>query len=212
MRYRPRIVDEQLEAALRIAGAVVIEGPKACGKTETGRRASRSEVRIDTQAAQQAMAISPELLLEGATPRLLDEWQTAHEIWNYVRHAVDDRQARGQFILTDSAVPRDDPKRHTGAGRFIHLRMRPMSLSELGFSSGRSSVAAILAGQGVAAQDQGSRWAIAERLVIGGWPAHLDLNAQQAQRLLVGYIEDVSRDDIERLDGTRRIPRACVAS
>jgi predicted AAA+ superfamily ATPase len=207
MRYRPRVLDDQLEAALRIAGAVVMEGPKACGKTETGRRASRSEVRIDTQAAQQAMAISPELLLEGPTPRLLDEWQTAHEIWNYVRHAVDDRQARGQFILTGSAVPRDDPKRHPGAGRFIHLRMRPMSLSELGFSSGRVSVAAILAGRGVAAPDPGlTVGEIAERLVIGGWPAHLDLSPRQAQRLLVGYIEDVSRDDIERLDGTRRDP------
>jgi predicted AAA+ superfamily ATPase len=207
MEYRPRVLDGLLAAALESAGAVVIEGPKACGKTETARRACRSEVRIDTLAARQAMSIAPELLLEGATPRLLDEWQAEAELWNYVRHAVDDRQAKGQFILAGSAVPRDDSTRHPGAGRFIHLRMRPMTLAEGGHSTGRVSFTSVLSGERVAAPEPGLTVPdIAERLVIGGWPAHLDLTARQAQRLLAGYIEDVCRDDVTRLDGIRRDP------
>ena len=134
--YRPRVVDGQLAEALEAIGAVVIEGPKACGKTETARRAARSEIRIDTPAAEQAYAVDPSLVLDGETPRLLDEWQAEPSIWNDVRHAVDDRQAKAQFILTGSAVPRDDVRRHSGAGRFIHVRMRPMTLAEAGFSSG----------------------------------------------------------------------------
>jgi len=207
MEYRPRVIDAQLNVALQSAGAVVIEGPKASGKTETARQASRSEVRIDTLASHQAMAVSPELLLEGPTPRLLDEWQVEEDLWNYVRHAVDDRQAKGQFILTGSAAARDDPRRHPGAGRFIHLRMRPMTLAETGHSTRRVSLASVLAGEPVAAPEPGLTVpAIAERLVIGGWPAHIDLNARQAQRLMAGYIEDVCRDDITRLDGIRRDP------
>ncbi len=207
MEYRPRVIDAQLKEALRSAGAAVIEGPKASGKTETARQAARSEVRIDTLASHQAIAVSPELLLEGPTPRLLDEWQVEDDLWNYVRHAVDDRQAKGQFILTGSASARDDPRRHPGAGRFIHLRMRPMTLSEMGYSTRRVSLTSVLAGERVAAPEPGlTVSAIAERLVIGGWPAHLDLNARQAQRLMAGYIEDVCRDDITRLDGIRRDP------
>jgi predicted AAA+ superfamily ATPase len=186
---------------------VVIEGPKASGKTETARQASRSEVRIDTLASHEAMGVSPELLLEGETPRLLDEWQVEDSLWNYVRHAVDDRQAKGQFILTGSAVPRDDPRRHPGAGRFIHLRMRPMTLAETGHSTRRVSLASVLAGEPVAAPEPGLRVPdLAERLVIGGWPTHLDLDANQAQRLMAGYLEDVCSDDVTRLDGIKRDP------
>ena len=207
MDYRPRLIDAQLQAALAAAGAVVLEGPKACGKTETARQASRSEVRIDTVASRQAMAVSPDLLLEGDTPRLLDEWQAEPDLWNYVRHAVDDRKAKAQFILTGSAVPRDDPRRHPGPGRFIHLRMRPMTLAETGHSSGRVSFAAVLRGEKVAAPEPGLTVPdMADRIVIGGWPTHLDLNARQAQRLMAGYIDDVCRVDITRLDGVRRDP------
>ena len=207
MEYRPRVVDALLTASLEAVGAVVLEGPKACGKTETARRAAASEVRVDTIDARQAFAISPGLLLGGAVPRLLDEWQVEPEIWNYVRHAVDDRQAKGQFILTGSAVPRDDQSRHPGAGRFIHLRMRPMTLAETGYSRGTVSLAAVLAGDRVAAQDPGlSVPEIAERIVVGGWPAHLGLSSAQALRSMTGYINDVCRIDVRRLDGMRRDP------
>ena len=130
------MIDGELAQSLQSIGAVVIEGPKACGKTETARQVAKSEVRLDVdQMARQAIAIDPSLVLDGPTPRLIDEWQIAPEIWNHVRRAVDDRGQRGQFILTGSAVPRDDESRHTGAGRFIHLRMRPMTLSETGHST-----------------------------------------------------------------------------
>jgi predicted AAA+ superfamily ATPase len=207
MEYRPRVIDEALAASLDAVGAVVIEGPKACGKTETGRRAARSEVRVDSVAARQAFAVSPALLLEGETPRLLDEWQVEPGLWNEVRHAVDDRQVKGQFILTGSAVPRDDPGRHPGPGRFIHLRMRPMTLAETGYSSKRASLAAILAGERVTTPDPGlSVKEIAERIVVGGWPGHLGLTPVQALRAMQGYIDDVCRVDVLRLDGIRRDP------
>ena len=147
------------------------------------------------------------LLLRGATPRLIDEWQVEPDLWNYVRHAVDDRQASGQFILTGSAVPRDDRARHSGAGRFIRLRMRPMTLSETGHSSMAVSLAKVLAGESVSAPDPGLTVSdIAERIVVGGWPGHLGLSAAQASRVMTGYIEDVCRVDVQRLDGTRRDP------
>ncbi len=207
MDYRPRLVDSQLASSLEAVGAVVLEGPKACGKTETGRRAARSEVRVDTLASRQAFAADPRLLLQGATPHLIDEWQVEPELWNYVRHAVDDRQAKGQFILTGSAVPPDDPARHPGAGRFIHLRMRPMTLAETGYSTGSVSLAGVLRGDPVSAPDPGlSVQDIAERIVIGGWPAHLGLSAAQALRAMSGYIEDVCRTDLQRVDGIRRDP------
>ena len=207
MDYRPRVIDATLAASLEAVGAVVIEGPKACGKTETARRAARSEVRVDTAAARQAFAVSPALLLEGEPPRLLDEWQVEPGLWNEVRHAIDDRQAKGQFILTGSAVPRDDPGRHPGPGRFIHLRMRPMTLAETGYSSKRTSLTAILAGEQVAAPDPGlSVEDIAERIVVGGWPVHLGLTPAQSLRAMQGYVDDVCRLDVPRLDGIRRDP------
>lgn len=207
MDYRPRVVDPILADSLDAIGAVVIEGPRACGKTETGRRAARSEVRVDTPDGRQLFAVSPGLLLEGATPRLLDEWQVEPDLWNVVRHAVDDRQSPGQFILTGSAVPRHDPVRHSGAGRFIHLRMRPMTLFETGHSSGTVSLAAVMDGEPVRAVDPGLTVPeIAERIVVGGWPAHLGLSPAQAQRVLRGYIEDLCLSDVQRLDGVRRDP------
>lgn len=208
MDYRPRVIDAQLAASLEAVGAVVLEGPRAVGKTETGRRAARTEVRVDTPAAREAFAADPRLLLAGATPRLIDEWQTEPGLWNEVRHEVDRRGDKGQFILAGSAVPRDDPARHPGAGRFIHLRMRPMTLAEIGHSTGEVSLAAVLGGEPPRAPDSGLRVAdLAERIVVGGWPGHLDLTAVQASRALAGYIEDTCRVDVQRLDGVRRDPR-----
>ena len=172
--YRPRVVDGQLAASLEAIGAVLVEGPKACGKTETARRAARSETRMDTPAASQAYAVDPALVLEGETPHLLDEWQVEPDLWNDVRHAVDDRQATGQFILTGSSVPRVDERRHSGAGRFIHVRMLPMTLAEAGFSSGKVSLAEVLAGRRVTAPDPGLAIGdLAERIACGGWPGLL---------------------------------------
>lgn len=115
--YVERIVDAELSERLAATGAVVIEGPRACGKTETARQIAASEVLLDVDADARVLAgIAPSQVLAGAAPRLIDEWQLEPSIWNHVRRAIDDRNAPGQFILTGSAVPADDITRHTGAG------------------------------------------------------------------------------------------------
>ena len=207
MDYRPRILDTELADALQSIGAVVIEGPKAVGKTETGRRAASSEIRMETAAARQAYAADPSLVLRGATPRLIDEWQVEPDLWNDVRHAVDDRGQPGQFILTGSAVPKDDATRHSGAGRYIRLRMRPMSLFESGHSTGDVSFAAILRGESVsAAAPDMTVQDLADRIVIGGWPVNLGRTARPSLRALSAYVTDICQVDVQRLDGVRRDP------
>ena len=210
MTYRRRIVDEELTGRLASTGAVVIEGPKACGKTMTARQAAASEVLLDVdERARTAISIDPTLVLDGATPRLIDEWQIEPVIWNHIRRTVDDRARPGQFILTGSAVPADDVTRHTGAGRLTRLRMRPMSLFESGHSSGAISVAALLdetpprsLSSGPALRD------LAELVSVGGWPGHIAsaLNQTQALRANRDYLEEVRRVDVARVDGVRRDP------
>ena len=208
MSYHPRAVDAELTAALDAVGAVLIEGPKACGKTETARQAARSEVRLDVdEEARLAAATDPALVLPGEAPRLIDEWHLEPALWNHVRRAVDDRQASGQFILTGSAVPPDDSTRHSGAGRFGRLRMRPMTLSEAGHSTGAISFRRLLAGEPVKAADTGHTIErIAELVTIGGWPDNLGRTVEQSQRLVRGYVDQVARTDIMRVDGVRRDP------
>jgi uncharacterized protein len=208
MPYRSRIVDAELDAALGSAGAVLIEGPKACGKTETARQAAGSEVLLDVDPrARLATSVEPGLVLEGAEPRLIDEWQREPEIWNHVRRAVDDRGGTGHFILTGSSVPPDDTTRHVGAGRFIRLRMRPMTLSEAGHSSGTVSLAAVLDGGPVRATDPGlTVRQIADLVCVGGWPGHLGLSVARSQRRLRGYVAEIARADVQRVDGVRRDP------
>ena len=132
--YMPRIADKELGDRLGAAGAVLIEGPRACGKTETARQQAASEVQLDVdENARQAMSIDPSLVLAGDRPRLIDEWQIEPAIWNHVRRDVDRRRSPGQYILTGSAVPADDITRHTGAGRISRIRLRTMSSFEAGF-------------------------------------------------------------------------------
>lgn len=209
MQYLPRVVDAELAASLASVGAVLVEGPKACGKTETARQAARSEVRLDVDAqARATAALDPSLLLDGPTPRLIDEWQWVPAIWDHVRRTVDDRQATGQFILAGSAVPPDEATRHTGAGRFIRLRMRPMTLWESGNSTGAISFAALLRGDAARGVDPGLTIRdIAVRLSVGGWPGHLGEPVESAQRRLRGYIGEITRVDVRHVDGVRRDPQ-----
>jgi len=208
MSYQPRIVDAELADRLRSSGGVVVEGPKACGKTATARQKASSEVLLDVDAAaRHAMDIDPGLLLTGPTPRLIDEWQVEPAIWNHVRRSVDDRGSPGQFILTGSAVPADDITRHTGAGRISRLRMRPMSLCETGHSSGTVSLASLLDGGSVRAPDVGTTLQqLAERIAVGGWPGLRRLDVDDALGVNRDYLGEISRADISRVDGTRRDP------
>jgi predicted AAA+ superfamily ATPase len=206
MTYQPRIADTELAALLRTTGAVVIEGPRACGKTATARQIALSEVLLDVdQAARQAVAIDPGLILDGPTPRLLDEWQLEPAVWNHVRRAVDDRGQPGQFILTGSAVPADDITRHTGAGRITRLRMRPMTLLENGGGSGDISLSGLLSKEAARSADNGlTVHDIAREIAIGGWPGLRGLPVDRALRAVRDYLDEVCRVDVSSVDGRRR--------
>ena len=155
--YRTRVVDGELVERLSAIGAVLIEGPKACGKTESAIKQATTTHRLDVDAAARAAAsVAPELLLDSPTPVLLDEWQVVPTLWDHVRRAVDDQApAKGLYILTGSATPRDDVNRHSGAGRIAIIQMRPMSLAESGHSTGQAYPDRLLAGDKVTAQDSG---------------------------------------------------------
>jgi uncharacterized protein len=206
--YRPRVVDQELNDRLAALGAVLLEGPKACGKTETARRVAASEVLLDIDAnARQAVSLDPSLVLDGPTPRLIDEWQAEPEIWNHIRHAVDARGKPGQFILTGSSVPPDDQTRHTGAGRVTRLQMRPMSLFESGHSTGTVSLAALLQGESARSADPGLKLRDLARLIaVGGWPGFQELRPDDSLQAVRAYLDEIRRVDINRVGGSRRDP------
>ncbi len=208
MAYAPRIADSELQERLRAAGAVLIEGAKACGKTETARQVARSEVLLDVdKAARDAAELNPGLVLEGDIPRLIDEWQLEPGLWNHVRRAVDERVDPGQFILAGSAQPTDNETRHTGAGRISRLRMRPMSLYEVGTSNGKISLAALLDSQGDEASNPGLELEdLATAICRGGWPAFRELELPDALRQVRDYLNEIPRD-AQRLGSRHRIER-----
>ena len=163
-------------------------------------------------AAQQAAAIDPRLALEGTTPRLIDEWQIVPEVWNHVRREVDNRSQPGQFILTGSATPADDVTRHTGGLRFARVRMRPMTLTELGRSNAEISLAELLRGEPSRSPDPGlTIHDLIEEVARGGWPGIRNLAVEDAARALRGYLDLIRRTDIEAVDGVRRDPERVQA-
>ena len=207
--YVPRIADDALAKALKSIGAAVIVGPKACGKTETARQRAAGEVLLDVDVeAQRAASIDPRLILPGATPRLIDEWQREPLLWDAVRCEVDVRRSPGQFILTGSATPRDEVSRHSGAGRLAVLQMRPMTLFEQRISPGIISIRKLLDGQapstGTSALDLA---AYSERIVVGGWPALIGRSVGDALAFINGYIDMIIDHDIDVVSGARRNPR-----
>ena len=197
--YRPRIADGTIAECLDSVGAVLIEGPKGCGKTWTALRRARSAVRFDADvAARRLAAVSPEAVLQGEAPRLLDEWQLAPEIWNHVRHACDRSNEPGRFLLTGSTSPTDDIVRHSGAGRVARARLRPMSLMESGLSSGSVSLGSLLAGEPAPGRASEAKFRdVIEAICVGGWPWLLGQAPQFAQRRLREYLEEVRRLRIE---------------
>jgi predicted AAA+ superfamily ATPase len=211
--YLPRVADGELAARMSSAGAVLIEGPKACGKTATATQVASSVVRLDIDAGARALVgAAPEVLFDQRTPILFDEWQIEPTLWDLVRREVDDRSPRrGRFILTGSATPNDDTRRHSGAGRISTLRMRPMSLYEAGHSTGSVSLADLFAGGTPAALDPGvSVPELVDRIVIGGWPDLVDASVTDAQQWLRDYLRNVVEIDVQNL-GARRDPRSVRA-
>lgn len=207
--YLPRIADKLLEERLDAKGAVLIEGPKWCGKTTTAKQQAKSFISMDrpdmTKQYQQMAEISPNTLLEGETPRLIDEWQIAPNLWNTVRYEVDNRDEFGQFILTGSAVPHEfDDSMHTGTGRISRLLMRPMSLFESRDSSGEVSLKNLFEGENITAVDETCFEKIAFLICRGGWPRSIGLNEKPALFQAIDYFDAVVSTDISRVDSIKR--------
>ncbi|WP_419919927.1 ATP-binding protein [Candidatus Poriferisocius sp.] len=187
---------------------MLIDGPKGCGKTWTALNHARSAVRFDGDAAaRDLVTISPEAVLAGPSPRLLDEWQLAPDIWNHVRHACDRSSESGRFLLTGSVVPADDAVRHSGAGRVARVRMRPMSLYESDQSSGLVSLGRLLDGQVVEPGSSEKRFTdVCEAICVGGWPWLIGQPAATVQRRLRDYLEEVRRLEVDVASQRSRNP------
>ena len=208
--YLPRVAEQAIEGALQRRGAVLVEGPRGCGKTWAARHFARSEACLDDPATLLLAAADPPAVLRGAIPRLLDEWQNASSLWNLVRRECDDRVRPGQFILTGSASPQDDVTRHTGVGRISRVLMRPMSLVETGYSSGSVSLSSLFEGGTASAlprTDVGLR-DIAAFTCVGGWPGSLYLDEEQARSAVGDYLSEIVRSDVPLVSGIQHHPAA----
>lgn len=188
-------------------GAVLVDGPKAVGKTRTAEQFGRTILRMDVdQAARAALEIAPEQLFMNPTPIVFDEWQETPQLWNLVRRAVDDHDGKGLYVLTGSSRPRDDAQLHSGAGRIARLQMRPMSLFETGHSTGEVSLRRLLDGDAPIGSASGLELAdLLEQIVIGGWPDLLDARGREASLWLRDYLRTVAEVDVPGL-GPRRNP------
>ena len=208
MKYKERITDSELERKLGASGALLIRGAKACGKTESAKQFAQSILQVDRdENVSVLMDTSPKRLLVGETPRLIDEWQTQPNLWNYIRHEVDERQKSAQFILTGSANPEETAKMHSGAGRFTIVDMRTMSWKELGFSTGKVSLEKLFEGHKIDIYDEPLQLDfIIEKIVIGGFPVLLDKTKNQAADLNRAYIELLAEVDMSRVSNTKRDP------
>lgn len=210
--YRPRIVDSALKRKLRGKGAVLIEGPKWCGKTTTAEQVSKSTLSVDDPSTVNTnkilSEIDPERLLTGDHPRLLDEWQVAPKLWDAVRHHVDRHKGHGQFILTGSSVPADISETiHSGTGRFGWLVMRPMSLYESGDSTGDVSLASLFESQPISGCSNLDLDRLTFLICRGGWPESVDMDDDVALDQAFDYIDAVIRNDMSRVDNIRRDPQ-----
>lgn len=222
-RYMSRCIDRSIERDLGIFGAVLIQGPKWCGKTTTAQRFAESSLSLSDPAgdfaALQLARIDPAQAIVGATPRLIDEWQEEPKLWDAIRFECDRRTGEpGQFLLTGSATPNDaDQPMHSGIGRISRLRMETMTLAELGVSSGAVSLESLLNGCPikVALGSINGIADIADLLCRGGWPQAVGKTTADAMRISAAYIDGVCESDVSRVDGVKRDPekvRALLSS
>lgn len=215
-KYRNRIADALLERKLAGKGAVLIEGPKWCGKTTTGEQHAKSILYLDDPGKIKENLVTADLapqdLLQGEVPRLLDEWQIAPQLWDAIRFEVDHRESNGHFILTGSSVPIDEDeeshkRQHSGTGRFAWLRMRPMALYESGESNGEISLKELFAApEQIYAQSSLSREDIAFLVCRGGWPAAIDMEREIALDQAFDYCDAIAERDMSRVDKVKRNP------
>ncbi|WP_312653917.1 DUF4143 domain-containing protein [Proteiniclasticum sp.] len=216
-KYYPRIADKILDEALESAGAVLIEGPKWCGKTWTAANKAKSILYMqdpDTRDSNiQAAGVKPSLLLKGEIPRLIDEWQVAPVLWDSVRHEVDMRGEEGQFILTGSVTPIiDEQISHTGTGRISRIKMRPMSLFESNESIGEVSLVKLFdQNHNVESISNLEIEGIAKSIVRGGWPASVTSKPETASKRAKDYVDSIVQFDVSRVDGSEKNPNKMFA-
>ena len=208
MEYIPRITDQEMADRLKTAGLVVVEGPRAVGKTESAKLFAKSKVHLDTDKSARALvAMGSNLVLEGETPRLIDEWESESGVWELVKQEVDNRKKKGQFILTGSAMPSDSITRTTVAGRVARIKMRPLSLYEIGKSSGAVSIAGLFNGDIPRDIDSGMSVAgIVDLICTGGWPMYVDESVDVARQGMKDYLEEISRMDVQQVSGVSHDP------
>jgi len=212
LNYIPRVSDKLLKKKLRSSGALLITGCKWCGKTMSAEQHANSIIYMqDVDKSRSYLALAdtkPSLLLKGDAPRLIDEWQMAPVLWDAVRAEVDVRRIPGQFILTGSAVPRDNATAHTGTGRISRVRMRTMSLFESGESTGEISLGRLFAGT----QEDGAMSSLSVQdlsylICRGGWPASLSFPKEDAIEVARNYVDALVKEDVSRVDGVERNPQ-----
>lgn len=210
--YRRRIMDTLLEKKLQAKGAVLIEGPKWCGKTTTAEEIATSKIMLAKPDIKEhfksLLEIDTDAALAGETPMLIDEWQTVPKLWDAVRYTVDHRHAMGQFILTGSAVPDKDAEKereHSGTGRFAWLTMRPMTLFESGESNGTVSLGELFQAPEKILQKNALKLSdIAFLICRGGWPIAVGLPEEAALEQAFDYYDAVTKEDITNVDGVKR--------
>ena len=210
--YRRRIMDTLLEKKLQAKGAVLIEGPKWCGKTTTAEEIANSKIMLAKPDIKKhfksLLEIDTDAALAGETPMLIDEWQTVPKLWDAVRYTVDHRHAMGQFILTGSAVPDKDAEKereHSGTGRFAWLTMRPMTLFESGESNGTVSLGELfLAPDKILQKNDLKLSDIAFLICRGGWPIAVGLPEEAALEQAFDYYDAVTKEDVTNVDGVKR--------
>lgn len=207
--YKKRIIDEKIKKYLQVFGATVIEGPKWCGKTWAAKNACNSEFLVadpkNNFNNKQIALLNPDLVLNGELPRLIDEWQEVPSLWDAVRGRVDLNQHKGQFVLTGSASVDKSKYIHSGTGRIVHLRMRPMSLYEKEKSEGKVSLKDICYGK---AKDCLTKNVTLDDLInlvlSGGWPSTFGLNVEQSRLVSKEYVNSVINEDLYKIDNTKR--------
>ena len=209
INYKNRLIEKKIKTYLKVFGAILIEGPKWCGKTRTGKYMSESQYFLadptDNFSNRRLAELNYEAALNGLTPRLIDEWQEIPPLWDAVRWKVDENPKRGQFILTGSTSISRSSYIHSGTGRIARLKMRTMSLYESGKSSGQVSLYDIVTNKELfVSTERVSLEQLIEYIICGGWPAALSLNVEEASLIAKEYVKSLLNEDINKINGVKR--------
>ncbi len=210
-KYIPRLVDDVLKRKLNLYGAILITGPKWCGKSTTAKQYAKSILELqDPRTKNNNLEIAksrPDLLLEGEKPRLIDEWQDAPTIWDAIRYDVDNTGLKNQYILTGSVTPRKEEPKHTGTGRIVRILMRPMSLYESGDSTGEVSLKLLFdENSDISGVSNKELEDIAYYCARGGWPGSLEMSRDDALTIARDYLDSLIDNDIKTVDNIERNP------